>query len=187
MLKYLYLLLFPLSIIIVRKYDLELKHKFYILLVGFTFCFVPFTNNKPAPDKITINTGSDSFVVLGENMIKKTNIILEPKNADKELLDFVSEDYSVAYIENGNIHSLSEGETFVYVRYKNIVSNKIKVIVNYGVFSDVTDDEGYVFITSSGSKYHASECNVINPKVSKITIDEAKKLGATPCKSCLGE
>ncbi len=185
MINLLYLFGFPVSIYFVRKYNPGLKKKFIILIIGLFFSMIPFSNVKPEPTSITINTDLGSAFVLGKNMVKKTTLSLEPENADINKIEFVSEDYSVAYFEESNIHSASEGVTYVYAKSGKVISNKVKVIVDYTKYLDTNDEDGYVFMTSTGNKFHIVNCNVINPELVKITKEEAIRQGAEPCKNCL--
>ena len=181
-LYFLYWLCLPICVIIIKVYNPKLKNKIIILVIGVCFIFVPFTNIKPAPKEIKIITDPALEVVLGKDMTKKLKVTVEPKNANEKLIEFASDDYSVAYIEDESIHSLHEGETYVYAECKGVRSNQVKVIVDYSHYIDF-NDEG-VYITKNGTRYHTFNCSTINPEVKKITLEEAKNMGAEPCKSC---
>lgn len=41
-----------------------------------------------------------------------------------------------------------------------------------------------VYVTETGKKYHAKNCDIVKTGKKGITLDEAKKKGLEPCKVC---
>lgn len=41
-----------------------------------------------------------------------------------------------------------------------------------------------VYITDSGKKYHAKNCDIVKTGKKGVTLEEAKKKGLEPCKFC---
>ena len=41
-----------------------------------------------------------------------------------------------------------------------------------------------VYVTESGKKYHSKNCDIVKTGKKGITLEEAKKRGLEPCKSC---
>lgn len=50
----------------------------------------------------------------------------------------------------------------------------------------VSDSTAYVYVTSSGSKYHRSSCSTIkrSKHVRRLTKSQARAMGYTACKVC---
>lgn len=44
-----------------------------------------------------------------------------------------------------------------------------------------------VYVTESGKKYHAKNCNIVKTGKKGMEVSEAKKKGYTPCASCKAE
>jgi hypothetical protein len=44
-----------------------------------------------------------------------------------------------------------------------------------------------VYVTESGKKYHAKNCNIVKTGKKGMELSEAKKKGYTPCASCKAE
>ena len=45
-------------------------------------------------------------------------------------------------------------------------------------------DASLVAITAKGKKYHRPDCRTVKQVMRKLTVDEARKLGYSPCKVC---
>lgn len=45
-------------------------------------------------------------------------------------------------------------------------------------------DSGVCFVTSSGTKYHRSGCSYLKKSSTKMTVQEAKDCGYSPCSRC---
>ena len=45
-------------------------------------------------------------------------------------------------------------------------------------------DSGICFVTSSGTKYHRSGCSYLKKSSTKMTVQEAKDCGYSPCSRC---
>ena len=45
-------------------------------------------------------------------------------------------------------------------------------------------DSGFCFVTSSGTKYHRSGCSYLKKSSTKMTVQEAKDCGYSPCSRC---
>ena len=66
------------------------------------------------------------------------------------------------------------------MKTKNILA--ICVIALFLIGSKLTAQT--VYITDSGKKYHAKNCDVVKTGKKGITLEEAKKKGLEPCKVC---
>jgi DNA-entry nuclease len=42
----------------------------------------------------------------------------------------------------------------------------------------------YVYITNTGKKYHRGDCRYLKKSKIKVTLEDAKRRGYTPCKVC---
>lgn len=158
---------------------LKKKYLIYILavLVIISALGLFFRDKKPA-EKIYINSED---IYLGKDMQKKLSVTLEPADADK--LEYMTDDYRVAYIEDGYVKATGEGETYIYIKSSDVLSNKVRVVVSYRFYKDL--DNGVVYTTPKGSKYHKRDCSIINPILVEYTEYEALLQGKQPCTKCI--
>lgn len=66
------------------------------------------------------------------------------------------------------------------MKTKNLLA--ILVIALFLIGSKITAQT--VYITESGKKYNAKNCNIVKTGKKGITLEEAKKKGLEPCKVC---
>lgn len=66
------------------------------------------------------------------------------------------------------------------MKTKNILS--ICVIALFLIGSKLTAQT--VYVTETGKKYHAKNCDIVKTGKKGITLEEAKKKGLEPCKAC---
>jgi hypothetical protein len=65
---------------------------------------------------------------------------------------------------------------------------KINTILSYILFLlffySTESNAQTVYVTESGKKYHAKNCDIVKTGKKGIDLTEAKKKGFEPCKSC---
>jgi hypothetical protein len=66
------------------------------------------------------------------------------------------------------------------MKTKNLLA--ICVIILFLIGSKLTAQT--VYITETGKKYHAKNCDIVKTGKKGITVEEAKKKGLEPCKVC---
>ena len=66
------------------------------------------------------------------------------------------------------------------MKTKNILA--ICVIALFLIGSKLTAQT--VYVTETGKKYHAKNCDIVKTGKKGITLEEAKKKGLEPCKAC---
>lgn len=66
------------------------------------------------------------------------------------------------------------------MKTKNILA--ICVIALFLIGSKLTAQT--VYVTETGKKYHAKNCDIVKTGKKGITLEEAKKKGLEPCKVC---
>ena len=66
------------------------------------------------------------------------------------------------------------------MKAKNILA--IGVIALFLIGSKLTAQT--VYVTETGKKYHAKNCDIVKTGKKGITLEEAKKKGLEPCKVC---
>lgn len=99
--------------------------------------------------------------------------------------------------ENGNVYHTHEDCSYIKivvhsVRYSQIASKRndsggkyysCESCFSSRVLSQIREENGEVFITSDGTRYHSSsECSKIKRSVSKVSIDEVE--GKRKCSKC---
>lgn len=47
-----------------------------------------------------------------------------------------------------------------------------------------SSESGYCYVTSSGTKYHKNGCSYLKKSKTKMTVQEAKDCGYSPCSRC---
>ena len=66
------------------------------------------------------------------------------------------------------------------MKTKNIIA--IGVMALFLIGSKLTAQT--VYVTETGKKYHAKNCDIVKTGKKGITLEEAKKKGLEPCKVC---
>ena len=100
---------------------------FFVLITS--SCFA-----KIDPEELSLD--GQTFT-LDLNETKDINVIVSPEDADVSAVEFISDDNEIAAFEKaqneeqlyGTVTAISEGKTFVYVRFKDIESEKIEIVV----------------------------------------------------------
>lgn len=72
---------------------------------------------------------TETTIVLDINEEKTLPIKLEPENASSTGLKYYSDDTNIVSFDDGTIKGLSEGSTTVYLTYRDINSNTVRVVV----------------------------------------------------------
>ncbi len=121
--------------------------------------------------KVDVNNDMDEF-----NFINSESTTQE--NEQKEIPQNEKNISSETKIPNNNTNNTN-------VIKRLLLSITLISILFVGIFIYHNNDEEKVFITTLGSKYHEKWCDTIETsKKIKLTREEAKKIGRTPCSVC---
>ena len=72
---------------------------------------------------------------------------------------------------------------------KRLILSFLSVLLCVSLFAPVgvmAADNDVVYVTNTGSKYHAAGCRSLRKSKRAITLAQAKQAGYTPCSICLG-
>ena len=72
---------------------------------------------------------------------------------------------------------------------KRLILSFLSVLLCVSLFAPVgvmAADNDVVYVTNTGSKYHATGCRSLRKSKRAITLAQAKQAGYTPCSICLG-
>ncbi|WP_290773222.1 hypothetical protein [Anaerofustis sp.] len=180
--------------------DLYTKNRYSLILcILIVVCFVIniFTVLNKKIESINI---SSSVTFMDMNTNADINVRIRPSNAKDERVLFVSSNNDVAQIikdgENFKICSFKEGRATLQLKSKNgdVESNKINIRVidkkaeekKKRAQKQAKDKKNvkYVYISKTGSKYHSKKSCSNMKSANKVTLNEAKSKGLTPCKRC---
>lgn len=165
--------------------------------------------------ELSINADMDSstFIYLRISGDKKADEInpSDIKLSDTDIcrIEYTDSNYSqVIY----SIVPLKNGSADITATYDGITSEPITISVNMDSTDKTTttvkaetespktttsettttttitakEYEHFVYVTPTGTKYHAKHCRYYNENSAQMTVEEAEQAGYTPCKVCGG-
>lgn len=108
---------------------------------------------------------------------------LKVRNTKKSIRWSVKNKKIASVSKKGTVKAKKSGTTYVYAKVSG-TNKKLKCKVRVFKKKSSSKSSSYVYITSTGKKYHRYKTcsNMRSPR--KIKSSEAKKLGYTACKKC---
>lgn len=79
---------------------------------------------------------------------------------------------------------LTDSDTTVKESTSPVTEKEEKDTTSTTVKETEESNSGFCFVTASGTKYHKDGCSYLKKSKTKMTVDEAKRNGYSPCSRC---
>ena len=81
-----------------------------------------------------------------------------------------------------NVNGVTSAQAAAAYNYTSTGAVKEKTAVE--TTKAESSESGYCYVTSSGTKYHRGGCSYLKKSKTKMTVQEAKDCGYSPCSRC---